>query len=158
MFSFITRSLTLYTVVGFHRSGNVWLLVENEKEEKTYSSMTDGVTSQLGLYVKSWIGRTKMRRIFIIFISFVVLGFLSMAYSLFRARGGWNSYSVKLSPSGHMSMIHLLNADGFYEDTIVNVTERNNTLFNKTGHREIWTHPQLDILHSVRSWDSKVII
>lgn len=110
--------------------------------------MTDGVTSQLGLYVKSWIGRTKMRRIFTIFISFVVLGFLSMAYSLFRARGGWNSYSVKSSPSGHMSMIHLLNADGFYEDTIVNVTERNNTLFNKTGHREIWTHPQLDILHS----------
>lgn len=112
--------------------------------------MTDGVTSQLSLCVRSWMGRTKMRRTFIIFISIVVLVFLCMIYSLFLTRGGWNSYSVKSAPSGHLSMIHLLNADGFYEDTIVNVTERNDTLFNETVHREIWTHPQLDILHSVR--------
>nr|XP_022345100.1 carbohydrate sulfotransferase 15-like isoform X1 [Crassostrea virginica]XP_022345101.1 carbohydrate sulfotransferase 15-like isoform X1 [Crassostrea virginica] len=109
--------------------------------------MTDGLTSQLSLWAKSWLGRIKMRRTIVVFSAFIVAFFLFMTYSIFRIKGP-DSYSVKAPPSGHLSMIHLLNAEGYYESSDVNVTERNPTLLNGTNHREIWSHPQLDILHT----------
>ena len=113
--------------------------------------MTDGLTSQLSLWAKSWLGRIKMRRTIVVFSAFIVVIFLFMTYSIFRIKGP-DSYSVKAPPSGHLSMIHLLNAEGYYESSDVNVTERNGTLLNGTNHREIWSHPQLDILHTVSDY------
>lgn len=111
--------------------------------------MVDGPTSQLSLCVRSWLGRIKVRRTVLIFSSCVIL-FMYMTFSFFRMlnHDGLNTYSVKSGYNGHLSKIHLLNANGFYENP-VNFTSLNGTVWNQTDFREIWSHPQLDILHYV---------
>lgn len=111
--------------------------------------MVDGPTSQLSLCVRSWLGRIKVRRTVLIFSSCVIL-FMYMTFSFFRMlnHDGLNTYSFKSGYNGHLSKIHLLNANGFYENP-VNFTSLNGTVWNQTDFREIWSHPQLDILHYV---------
>lgn len=111
--------------------------------------MIDGLTSQLRLRVRSWLGRIRVRRTGFQLFLFVTFS-LCMLFSVFRIliHGGVNRYTDKSSTNSRLSMIHLLNDHGVYVNYFGNFTAGNWSSWNVTDKREIWSHPQLDILHN----------